>query len=312
MSTTPNSTHISFDVRLAALAGEQHGIFSADDLARLGAHPRLAESRVRCGRWVRVVPGVYRLAGAPDTWESQLAAGLAWLGPKAAVSHRSAAALYHLDGFEPGPVELLVPSSVYRRRGSPWTVRTTGTLPARDVLSRRGFPVTSASRTLVDLAGTNITDKLIGLAIDSAIHQGFTTFDHLVERHRALRQHGRKGSVRLDVLLLDSGGHSILEREFLRLMRVNGIPAPRPQVTHRLDSGKVIRVDFEWAEVPLVVEVSGRWGHSSVRERDKDARRINELQERGRTVLEFTSLTVRSDPQYVVATVRAHLARLHG
>jgi hypothetical protein len=37
-------------------------------------------------------------------------------------------------------------------------------------------------------------------------------------------------------------------------MREHGIPRPRRQVTHRFDSGRSIRVDFEWTGAKLVVE----------------------------------------------------------
>jgi very-short-patch-repair endonuclease len=59
-----------------------------------------------------------------------------------------------------------------------------------------------------------------------------------------------------------------------------------------------------------VVEVAGRRGHSSDTDRAKDARRRNELQSLGITVLEFTSRNVVADPATAVHDVAAHLQRL--
>ena len=56
----------------------------------------------------------------------------------------------------------------------------------------------------------------------------------------------------------------------------------------------------------LIVEVSGRRGHSSDAERAKDAQRRNELQILGYTVLEFTYADIKDRPDYVLATLRRH------
>ena len=54
----------------------------------------------------------------------------------------------------------------------------------------------------------------------------------------------------------------------------------------------------------VIVEVSGRLGHTSDRDRQKDARRRNALQQLGKTVLEFTTVDVMSAPDYVLNTLR--------
>jgi len=66
-------------------------------------------------------------------------------------------------------------------------------------------------------------------------------------------------------------------------------------------------VSTSFASSNLVVEVSGRLGHSSDSDRRKDARRRNELVHRGLTVVEFVTSDVLDDPEYVLATVRAAL-----
>src|SRR5207302_8127923 len=42
------------------------------------------------------------------SWQQRLMAAQLWAGEGAAISHRAAAALWELDGFEPGTVELTV------------------------------------------------------------------------------------------------------------------------------------------------------------------------------------------------------------
>src|SRR5207342_473290 len=109
---------------------------------------------------------------------------------------------------------------------------------------------------------------------------------------------GRPGIALLREILLDSGGESFLERRFLNLMRTAGLPRPTCQVAYATN-GMVMRVDFEFQPTNVVVEVTGRLGHTSDRDRQKDARRRNALQQLGKEVLEFTTVDVLSAPDYV-------------
>ncbi len=113
---------------------------------------------------------------------------------------------------------------------------------------------------------------------------------------------GRPGIRLLREILLDSGGESFLERRFLELVRNAHLPKPTCQVVH-VASGRVMRVDFEFQSTNVVVEVTGRLGHTSDRDRQKDARRRNALQHLGKEVIEFTTVDVLSAPDYVLSTL---------
>lgn len=100
----------------------------------------------------------------------------------------------------------------------------------------------------------------------------------------------------------------MLERRFLALTREAGLPRPTTQVIHRRDGQTFARVDFLFEPYGLVVEVSGRKGHSSPAERARDAQRRNELQDVGRKVFEYTWEDVTRRPAFVA---RSLAARLH-
>jgi very-short-patch-repair endonuclease len=180
-------------------------------------------------------------------------------------------------------------------------------LPRIDRALVGGFPVTSASRTVIDLAALGVTPELLGNAIDSAVRDGHSSPAFLRRRLAALRGSGRRGVQLLDALMLDAGGHTYLERRFLQLLREAGLPRPRCQVVHRRDGRTVARVDFEFVPHPLVVEVSGRRGHVTEADRLRDAKRRNELQLAGIVVVELLSSTVLGDPAAAVAEVRRAL-----
>jgi very-short-patch-repair endonuclease len=109
--------------------------------------------------------------------------------------------------------------------------------------------------------------------------------------------------------MLDSGGHTWLERRFLRLVREAGISRPRPQVITRWGGRFVARVDFSFDSLPVVVEVSGRLGHTLEPERRRDARRRNERQALGYYVIEFTTTDVVTNPAYVLAELARYIPR---
>ena len=141
-------------------------------------------------------------------------------------------------------------------------------------------------------------------AIDSALRLGLTNLAELLHRLNALRGKGRRGVERLEKMLITSGGHSVLEREFLKIIDCWKLPTPQTQVVHERDGQFVARVDFLFPDHGIVVEVSGGRGHSTAADRAKDARRRNELQDMGRLVLEFTYEDVTERESYVVRTLR--------
>ena len=189
---------------------------------------------------------------------------------------------------------------------SSWRVHTSGTLDRIDRCAIGLFRCTTASRTIIDLARIASPSEL-ERAIDSAIRDGLSSPSFLRRRLSDLRGSGRAGVRLLDELLVDSGGHSDLERVFLRLVREAGLPRPTCQRIFRRDGRTLARVDFSFEPQPVIAEVSGRRGHSSDVERAKDGRRRNELQSLGFVVLDFTDAQVRRDPAYVIHTLRCHL-----
>lgn len=289
--------------RLALAAEGQHGVIGFDQLDSLGVTPRQLSQLADRGLVDRLAQQAYRLPGVPQSWRSDLTAGLFSLGPTAVVSHEAAAKLHEFDRFNREVLEFTVRR---KRRGGDVVagrVHTTQVLSLVDITEVDGLKVTTPARTIIDLAALRIKDVRLEAAIDSSIRLGLATLDEIVGRLGQLRGSGRSGVRRLDRLLMTSGGHSKLEREFLKLVHDYGLPVPVPQVVHCRDGRHIARVDFLFVEHRIVVEVSGGRGHSSAADRAKDAKRRNELQDMGRLVLEFTFEDVMDRPSYVIKTL---------
>ena len=289
------------------IAERQHGAVSVAQLKSCGVTARNIRTHVAAGRLVLVAPTVTVVCGTPETWYRRLQIGLLALGDDAWVSHEAAAALHGLDRSSQLVAEFTTLRGV-RRRAPDWaSVHTTTTVGPVDVITVCGFRCTSATRTILDLAAARASPDRLAAAVDSAMRLHLSAPLVLVERLTELRGPGRYGVRLLDALFLDSGGESMLERRFLALIRDAGLPRPETQRRIRSDGRHVARVDFLYADNRMVVEVSGRLGHSNPTDRSRDAQRRNELQDLGYAVYEYTWGDVSRRPLYVTNTLRQRL-----
>src|SRR5688572_28055774 len=94
---------------LAQLARRQHGLVTSAQAEAAGLGKGTHGRRVRTGRWVRVAPGVFALAGTSNTWRQRTMAAVLDAGPGAVASHTTAAALYDLSCCKFDGVEITVP-----------------------------------------------------------------------------------------------------------------------------------------------------------------------------------------------------------
>lgn len=297
-------------LRTVADFAEQHeGVVTTHQARSLGA------SSLQIHRWVerglvnRIGVRSLSFPGHPPSWRSDLRAALNEAGDGALISHRAAARLHGFDGFSEGPIDVIA-ARRFRNRTINGVVHSMPTVPLVDRCLMAGFPCTSPARTIVDLAGCCSKNELEN-AVDSAIRDGGISVAFLHQRLSALRTSGRAGVALLDTVLVDAGGANKLEREFLRLCRVNAVPRPSCQVVHRVGNQTVARVDFDFAPSLLVVEVEGHGAHASPRQRQRDAKRRRDLTELGKVVYCFTFEDVFERPDAVMRDVRAAMARHH-
>lgn len=289
--------------RVLAVGARQHGLISLGQLTILGVTRSQLRTLVDQQVLGKLAPRVYGVVGAPDTVARRQQLGLLSLGKGAVLSHESAARLHGFDRCLPDTVEFTM-ERTGRGVRAPVIVHTTCHLPTIDRVSVDGWPCTSATRTVIDLARARVSDRRLQAAIDSAVRSGRSSSVAIAHRLQVLRGPGHWGARRLDQHLVDAGGHTMLERRFLELMRTGGLPRPTTQLVHRRDGRTVARVDFCFEVGGLVVEVSGRKGHSSPSERARDAQRRNELQDLGRRVYEFTYEQVNREGARVQGAVR--------
>ena len=279
---------------------------SVRQLRSAGVTSKAQKAALAVGWLVGVEPTVLVVAGSPDTWHRRLRIGLLALDGRGWVSHDAAARLHGLDRAKEDAVEFTVPRRS-RNLSCSATVHTTDRVGRLDVVTVEGFRCSSATRTIIDLARARAPTIRLEAAIDSAVRLGLSAPQVLERRLAELRGPGRWGAPAIDRLLIDSGGESILERRFLALLREAGLPRPKTQAVQRRDGRRVARVDFLFEPYDLIVEVTGRLGHSTPTERNKDAQRRNELTDLGFRVYEYTWTHITERRAWVISTMHRRL-----
>ena len=279
--------------KLWALVRGQHGVVSRKQLLKLGFGPEAIKHRVARGRLHPVTRGIFAV-GRPalDRHGRWMAAVLACPGGTA-LSHESAAALWGLRAEE-GRIEVSVQAGHPRRPGIVVHRRR-----AFEVTRRHGIPVTTPTRTLVDLA-TRLSGDDLEAAVSEADKLGLTDPEALRSKLHGLDRPGagvlRRVLDRRTFRLTDSA----LERRFLRLARQAGLPPPRTGC--RVNGFKV---DFWWPALGLIVETDGLRYHRTPAQQARDRRRDQVHAAAGLATLRFTHAQVAFEPEHVCATLTA-------
>jgi len=227
------------------------------------------------------------------------------------LSGPTAAALHGFDGFVlRRPLHVTIPRGRNVRRIGV-VVHTSTVLPPIDRETVSGLPITSPTRTLIDLAGEE--PARLAAALDSALRDGLTSDDLLHRRITALRAKGRHGVPNLlaavDGHEVTRGGHSWLEREYLRLIAGAGLPRPATQATLSKAADRLVRVDCWFRGTPVVVELLGYRFHRSKLQLARDTERLNALLTDGFAPYQFTYDQVVTVPDVVLETTEQALAR---
>jgi very-short-patch-repair endonuclease len=290
------------------LAQAQHGALSRQQALGAGLSPSAIARRLATGEWVRLFHGAYRLAGSECTFEQRLMAGTLAGGAGAVASHRAAAALLGMPGA-PRWVEITVPrTSRVELEGV--IAHRTRLLVREDVSTVRRIPVTTAGRTIADLASFYSKAKL-GPMLDYSLANRLVTHADLEARAT-----GRKHD---DVLreLLDERPATVrpmgseFEACLFRGLRDAGLPLPVAQYRVLMPDGSEVFLDFAYPDVMLAMEADSYLWHASLADWQRDRARNNELVALGWSILPLTYDLVVHTPAEAARQVRgARASRL--
>lgn len=295
----------SATTRLMALATGQLGAFTRSQAHEHGLSDHQLRSRVKSGFLLQSGPNTFRVAGSPSSKLAELRQLLLDIGEPAWVSGPTAAALHGFDGFHLArPYHFILPRGRFVSRPGARTHRS-DTVDPIDRTHVDGLPVLSATRTVIDIASFASSEQLAA-ALDSGIRDGLLSEDLLHRRVIALRSQGRYGLPLLAEVIagfeVTRGGHSWLEREYLRLLDRAGLPLPNLQQVLTRAGDRLVRVDCRFPGTNIVVELLGYRFHRSKRDMTRDATRANALLADGYRPFQFTYEHIVTDHDYVIQT----------
>lgn len=293
-------------VDLDRIARRQHGLVTTAQLVLLGCSERRRRDLIAQGRLIGVRRGVYRLCGAQPSWRSAALAAVLAAGDGAVLSHRSAGVLWgFLDHHrERGPLELIASGHL----------RLDGVISHRHLVlptettRRDGIPVTTAARTVFDLAQSCPAGEL-GRLCDEGLRRRVLTLGRLhavVEAHRGggRRRLGPVHQVLVDRVAGYDPGANVWEQRMDRLWDRLGLPAAERQYRIRVGR-RTFRPDRAIVDLKIAVEWNGFDPHGYRGHVDADSDRTALLATAGWRLLAFTS---RSRPELIGEAVRAVVA----
>ncbi len=294
------------DAAVAGIAARQHTVFARWQAKQAGLTARMIGQRLERRRLCSPLPGVYRSTMVAETWESLVMAGC--LAGPGVGSHRAAARLWHVPNFDHARGE--VTTYRHRRLQTPRLIIHESRFleEGRDTTFIDGIPVTTPTRTLVDLSSVASIEEM-EIALDYFAHRGLS--DASSVRRDLDRLQRPRGTERIEAVLrmkIADGAppESPLESRAAMVMRDAGLPVPVAQLEIRDDAGLIGRVDFAWPDQMVVLEVDGFSAHGYRAASERDQRRQNRLVASGWRVLRVSHGGL-VDPARIITDLRRSL-----
>ena len=288
---------------LAALAELQYGVVTYRQMRGLGLSNGHIHRASKASRLRRVHRGVYAVGHKRLSRHGHSLAAVLACGEGAVLSHRSAAWLWGFLPRFPSEAEVTVPSRGHRRCGI--RVYRTAGMPDRDVATLEGIPVTSAARTLFDLAGA-VSARDRSRAVDQAKRTGRLD---LAELDAITARRSRTIEARLLRQALALYRKPVYDRArsellFLDALEKEGLPLPK--INRWVEKWEI---DAYWEAERFAVEVDGWETHGSREAFENDRLRQEEMKLAGIDCIRISARRIETEPEQVAQNLRVFLSR---
>jgi hypothetical protein len=160
---------------LRAKAASQGGILLARDVTDRGYRWEVVRTLLRDEGWTKPFRSVYVEPGRPDDVVTRVRA-IQLLRPRLVASHELAGLLHALPVRPPVPFEFTSDDGLLHRPPTGRVYRWQ--LPSSDVCRINGIRVTTASRTVVDIARSRDRDRAV-MCLDHVLRSGSVALDDL-------------------------------------------------------------------------------------------------------------------------------------
>lgn len=250
------------------LAARQHGVVARHQIALLGFNAKRVATAIDAGWLDEPVPGVVVTGSAPTTWHQRTMMVTLAAGGHAVVSHRSAARLHRLDGFDHAGMAV-VEASVsrdYRMQLVGCVVHHVTPFDPCDITRVDGIWCTTVARTMADLGSVVRDRRLVGRALTAA-RRRHIDLERLRTTADRLQRPGQSGTgvlIRLlDAIPFEGRVPDSWFEELVGLCLADpSLPKVVPQFSIRDDAGRIVaRTDLGIPSVRLGLEAHSRQFH---------------------------------------------------
>ncbi len=287
---------------LRGAARGRYGFLDRATVLGLGLSDATVTRRIRDGALERSAAGVYQFDATEPSWEARVFRAILSAGPDALASHRTAGALWGLDGVNRNVIEVTVP---YTEGPVPMGFLVHRTRRVLQGVAIDSIPVTSIERTVLDLSAV-LPDSILEKALMSALRENLTTADRIAAVITEQGGRGVRGTKKVRRVLARVGDGvpgSPSEVDVRRLIRAAPIPSPECQLQIELPGGGNAYPDFAWPDRLKIVEIDGLEAHRSGDALHNDLRRQNMLLDLGWQIRRFSARAVRRDPNGVITEI---------
>ena len=279
-----------------------------------GVSPKMLRTLTSSGDLVRIRHGAYATRSAAD-WAKDdpvrnhvlsVIAVRTWVGRDAVASYHSAAVLHRLNLLESLPSETvtvtLPANRQWNRPASAGVVFHSADLPRGHVTRLYNLPVTTAARTVVDLARTlPFVDAVV--VADSALHAEKAVKPELRQILDSSASWPGVKQARRVVAFADERAGSALESAARVVFDEFGLDPPELQVTIHLPAHAFL-VDFFWRAHQVIVEADGLAKYTADKDLIAQFQRDRLLRDAGYKVVHFTWRELFKTPELVIARIR--------
>jgi hypothetical protein len=256
---------------LGRLFADQNGVVSRAQLHGIGIAKPEIDKMLRRRQLVRLMPGIFINHTGEPTWIQRAWAGTLFYAP-AALGKESALRVVQGQGWhserDKDPISITVAKD-----------RHPQSRPGYAVCRQAGFddrvrdgspPRIRMEEAVIDVAADQPTEMGALEVIADACRSRRTTPGRLLTA-LAARQRLRRRDWLLAVLAdVEAGTHSVLERDYVRLVvRPHGLPPALHQVAREGTAGKLYD-DVVYEAFGVIIELDGALFHASSRQRDRD------------------------------------------
>jgi len=189
---------------LLELAEQNDGLVTANEARAIGIVDSVLARLTQRGKLERVARGVYRIPYYPTDRLSQYREAVLWArashGPEnIALSHETALAIYGISDVNPSRVHVMVPKGARLRRKKPkWITVHRGQLLSTEVTTHEGLPVTTVSKSVLDVLKETGRSGLARQAIKDARKEGYINAAEAKKLSLQLRKYALASGGRAD------------------------------------------------------------------------------------------------------------------